>query len=113
MDNKNTTQTQPPAQNHQQSTSQPSESKELSNKDTELKIPPPLKAFEAPDMDKKGAITVLLLTFLPPIGTIFMWSWMRKWPLWLKISITAPLILIVIAVILVTVFIGAFPLPHQ
>lgn len=37
-------------------------------------------------------ITILLLLFVYPVGLIFMWWWMKQWPLWLKILITIPLI---------------------
>lgn len=38
--------------------------------------------------DTKALITILLVLFLPPVGVILMWAWMKSWPTWLKILLT-------------------------
>jgi len=38
--------------------------------------------------DTKAIITILLILFLPPVGVIVMWAWMKSWPTWLKILLT-------------------------
>ncbi len=48
--------------------------------------------------DTQMIITVLLLLFVYPLGVIFMWSWMRNWPVWLKIIITLPVFLFILSV---------------
>lgn len=52
-------------------------------------------------------ITILLLLFVYPVGLIFMWWWMKNWPLWLKIIITIPLVLGVFAFFAAILVIGA------
>ena len=59
--------------------------------------------------DTKSLITVLLLVFAYPIGAIVMFFW-TKWPVWVKILIGLPLLLlplafvgIIVAAMLVTV----------
>lgn len=42
--------------------------------------------------DTKIIVTVILLVFFFPVGLILMWFW-TKWPRWLKILLTVPLIL--------------------
>jgi hypothetical protein len=43
--------------------------------------------------ETKLTIVILLLLFVYPLGLIFMWAWMRNWPLWLKVLISLPVIL--------------------
>lgn len=43
--------------------------------------------------DTKLIIVLLLLVFVYPLGIIFMWVWMKNWPVWLKILIMLPLLL--------------------
>lgn len=48
--------------------------------------------------DTKTIITVLLLIFVFPVGVIMMWVWM-KWPTWVKILITLPMIGLLLLII--------------
>lgn len=43
--------------------------------------------------DTKTIIVVLLLIFVYPLGAIFMWVWMKWWPMWVRILLTLPFIL--------------------
>ncbi len=43
---------------------------------------------------------VLLLTFYPA-GVITMWMWLKKWPIWVKILITLPVVLFILLFIVV------------
>jgi len=43
--------------------------------------------------ETKLTIVILLLLFVYPLGLIFMWVWMKNWPLWLKILISLPIVL--------------------
>ena len=47
--------------------------------------------------NKTLIIAILLLAFVYPIGLIFMWFW-TKWPLWLKIVLSLPVLLAFIAI---------------
>ncbi len=49
--------------------------------------------------DTKTIIVVLLLIFVYPVGAIFMWVWMKWWPLWIRILLTLPFILGVLCMI--------------
>jgi len=51
--------------------------------------------------DAKTIIIILCLIFIYPIGIIFMWIWMKTWPLWLKLIISVPLILGIICIIFI------------
>lgn len=46
--------------------------------------------------DTQMIVTILLLLFVYPIGLIFMWAWMRNWPMWLKVVISLPFVLAII-----------------
>lgn len=48
--------------------------------------------------DTQIIVTVLLLIFVYPLGIIFMWAWMRNWPIWLKIIITLPVFVFLLSV---------------
>lgn len=48
--------------------------------------------------DTQMIVTVLLLIFVYPLGVIFMWAWMRNWPVWLKIIITLPVFMFLLCV---------------
>lgn len=43
--------------------------------------------------DTKTIIVVLLLIFIYPLGALFMWIWMKWWPMWVRILLTLPFIL--------------------
>lgn len=63
--------------------------------------------------DTKTIITVLLLLFAFPIGVVMTWVWMR-WPTWVKVLLTALIIIPLIIVISAFSFlglIGRFPSP--
>ncbi|HSW87639.1 MAG TPA: hypothetical protein VLG12_00580 [Candidatus Saccharimonadales bacterium] len=49
--------------------------------------------------DTKTIIVVLLLIFIYPLGAIFMWVWMKWWPMWVRILLTIPFILGILAMI--------------
>ena len=48
--------------------------------------------------DTQMIVTVLLLIFVYPLGVIFMWAWMRNWPVWLKIIITLPVFMFLLCI---------------
>ncbi len=58
--------------------------------------------------DTRTIVTALLLLFLYPIGLIVMWSW-TKWPLWLKILLSLPILLFVVAILFGLVLIAINP----
>lgn len=47
--------------------------------------------------DTKTIITVLLLVFIYPAGLIVMWTW-TKWPIWLKIVLSLPVVILILAI---------------
>lgn len=57
--------------------------------------------------ETRTIIVVLLLLFIYPAGLVFMWAWMGNWPVWLKLIITIPLLLAVLAFFAVMILIGA------
>ena len=48
--------------------------------------------------ETKLTIVILLLLFVYPLGLVFMWVWMKNWPLWLRLLISLPLALGVIGI---------------
>lgn len=50
------------------------------------------------DTGTRTIVTVLVLLFAYPIGVLLMWFW-TKWPKWVKILVTFPIILLAIAII--------------
>lgn len=52
------------------------------------------------DLDTHTLIGILLLAFIYPIGLIFMW-FMTKWPKWVKLLLTVPVLFIILGLILV------------
>lgn len=54
--------------------------------------------------DTKTIIVVLLLVFVLPIGIILMWVWM-KWPVWVKLLITIPIIILPLIAILASILV--------
>jgi hypothetical protein len=54
--------------------------------------------------DTKTIITVLCLFLFYPLGLILTWVWMR-WPKWLKVIITLPLLMAALGILL-ALFIG-------
>lgn len=66
------------------------------------------KAYESEfSYETRVIIVVLLLLFVYPIGLIFMWAWMRNWPLWVKLLITLPFILGIFAIFGLFMLIGS------
>lgn len=53
--------------------------------------------------DAKLIIVLLLLLFFYPLGLVFMWLWMKKWPTWLKVVITLPIIIGILAAIFIII----------
>lgn len=49
--------------------------------------------------ETKLTIVILLLLFVYPLGLVFMWFWMRNWPLWLKILISLPIIIGILGIL--------------
>lgn len=47
--------------------------------------------------DTKAVITVIVLVSLYPVGLLLMWFW-TKWPRWVKIVISLPLFLAILAI---------------
>ena len=62
---------------------------------------PNVTSSMGPSYDTQMIVTILLLIFIYPVGLIFMWAWMRTWPIWIKIIISLPLIISVFFVMLV------------
>jgi hypothetical protein len=58
--------------------------------------------------DTKAIITVLLLVFLYPIGLLVMWFW-TKWKLWVKLLVSAPVLLFIVIMILGILAAGVNP----
>lgn len=63
----------------------------------------------APDHQTKTILVIVMLLFFYPIGVILMWIWMKEWPKWIKIFLTSPILLTIIAIlgILATIIIVA------
>lgn len=53
--------------------------------------------------DTRTIVTVLLLIFLFPIGFIVMWVW-PKWPSWVKIIISLPIVLFFVGIFAAALF---------
>lgn len=60
-------------------------------------------------MDTRSIITILLLLFFYPLGIIFMW-FATKWPKWVKLLITLPIILTLVFILLTIFLITKDPL---
>lgn len=52
--------------------------------------------------DTRTIVTVLLLIFVYPLGFFFMWFW-TKWPVWVKVVISFPVIAVLLTVLLVSI----------
>src|SRR5579859_4879128 len=61
-----------------------------------------------PTYDTQMIVTILLLLFVYPLGLVFMWAWMRNWPIWLKIVISLPFILALSFIIFMLLAVGSF-----
>jgi hypothetical protein len=57
--------------------------------------------------ETKLIIVVLLLLFFYPVGLIFMWTWMGKWPMPLRIIITLPVLLGIAAFFMLMVLLAS------
>src|SRR5258708_7076128 len=57
--------------------------------------------------DTKLIVVILLLLLTYPIGLLFMWAWMKTWRTWVKVLITIPLLLTILAFILGILLVGA------
>ncbi|MDE2025358.1 MAG: hypothetical protein KGJ07_02615 [Patescibacteria group bacterium] len=68
---------------------------------------PHISSSMGPTYDTQMIITILLLLFVYPLGLIFMWAWMRTWPLWLKIVISLPFALSIFVIILMLLVVGS------
>lgn len=53
--------------------------------------------------DNKTTITLLLLIFVYPLGLIVMW-FLPKWPVWVKILVSLPIILFIILIVAFVIF---------
>ncbi len=60
-----------------------------------------------PTYDTQMVITILLLLFVYPLGLIFMWAWMRNWPVWLKIVISLPFVIALFFIGLMLLIVGS------
>ena len=69
---------------------------------------PKVTSSMGPSYDTQMIVTILLLVFIYPVGLIFMWAWMKSWPIWLKIIISLPLIISLFTVMLILIAIGRF-----
>lgn len=58
--------------------------------------------------DTKTIVTVLLLIFAFPIGLILMWAW-TNWPKWVKVIITLPIFLFIMAMVAMVFLIAINP----
>jgi hypothetical protein len=73
------------------------------SEDTEdMVVQPP--APENNSNDTKNIIVILLLLFVYPLGILGMFLW-TKWPRWIKVFITLPFVLSIVAIILFVVFV--------
>jgi hypothetical protein len=54
---------------------------------------PKVTSLMGPQYDTRMIVTILLLIFIYPVGLIFMWAWMKSWPVWLKFIISLPLLI--------------------
>jgi hypothetical protein len=90
----------------------PQAKKSSSTRSTRSKgVPQPAlsKAYESElSYETRVVVVILLLLFVYPIGLICMWAWMRNWPLWLKLLLSLPLFLGVLAFFVVMVALGSF-----
>lgn len=67
----------------------------------------PIQSVEHDGMDDhaKSALVAVLLVWFYPIGVIFMFVWMKKWPVWAKILILLP---VLFGIFIFVVVFGAF-----
>lgn len=68
---------------------------------------PHVTSSHGPTYDTLMIVTILLLLFVYPIGIIFMWAWMKTWPTWLKIVISAPFVIAITFLIIVSFIVGS------
>lgn len=57
----------------------------------------PQSAPAAHPTDTNTIVVVLLLVFIYPVGYIAMWALMKRWPVWLKLVIGLPLVLVILS----------------
>lgn len=67
---------------------------------------PHVTSSHGPTYDTLMIVTILLLLFVYPIGIIFMWAWMKTWPTWLKAVISAPFVIAITFLIIVSFIVG-------
>ncbi len=68
---------------------------------------PHVTSSQGPTYDTLMIVTILLLLFVYPIGIIFMWAWMKTWPTWLKLVISAPFVIAITFLIIVSFIVGS------
>lgn len=76
------------------------------SKISEKKSVSTISSTASPSNDTKIIIVILLLLFAYPLGLIFMWGWMKNWPIWLKVVLSVPLILAILFIVAAFSFIG-------
>lgn len=69
---------------------------------------PQVTSSNGPSYDTQMIVTVLLLVFIYPVGLIFMWAWMKTWPIWLKLIISLPFIISLFTMAIILIAIGRF-----
>ncbi|HSX40888.1 MAG TPA: hypothetical protein VLF68_04745 [Candidatus Saccharimonadales bacterium] len=62
--------------------------------------------------DTQLIIVVVLLVLAYPFGVIFMWFWMRHWPLWVKLLLSLPMLFLILMFFAVIAFI-IFAVTHH
>jgi hypothetical protein len=70
-------------------------------------VKPAITSSMGPTYDTQMVITILLLLFVYPIGLIFMWAWMRNWPVWLKVVISLPFLLAILFFAFMMIVLGS------
>jgi len=63
---------------------------------------------EGMSQDTKIIITVLMLLFFLPAGIVLTWIWM-KWPKWVKIVITLPVFISILAIVVAMIAVSLNP----
>jgi len=66
-------------------------------KPTQKRTTKKAEVIAAESNDTQLLIVILLLVLVYPLGILFMWYWMKMWPTWLKIIISLPFIIGIVA----------------
>ena len=64
-----------------------------------IPVPPSQEIPVSANHQTKTILVVVALLAFYPVGLVLMWMWMREWPKWVKLLLSAPIILMILAIL--------------